>query len=175
MNFAVIDIVFIALIVIFTLRCALKGFVSELMSMASVVLGLLAALYFYKKGGEFIRIKFMPGLNIIPEIIAFIALFLIVFITVKILEAMLKEIIEGVRLGSADRFLGILFGLVEGIIVVSLVLFLFSVQPLFDYRPILEKSLFAKILMPFITGVSTAGPAALLPGAAGIAGGNPGV
>ena len=165
MNFAVIDIVFVVLIVIFTLRCALKGFISELMSMASVVLGLLAALYFYKRGGEFIRLKFMPELNIIPEIIAFAALFLIVFITVKIIEAMLKEIIEGVRLGSADRFLGILFGFVEGLIVVSLVLFVCSVQPLFDPAPILEKSFFAGLLMPLITGGS-AGPEMLPPEAA---------
>ena len=156
MIFAVIDIVFIALIVVFTLRCALKGFVGDLMSMASIVLGLLAALYFYKNGGEFVRNKFMPEMKIIPEIIAFIALFLIVFVLIKVLEAMLKEIIEGVRLGSADRFLGILFGFVEGIIVVSLVLFLLSVQPLFESGPILEKSLFAKILLPFITGARSA-------------------
>jgi membrane protein required for colicin V production len=162
MSFAVIDIIFFVLIAIFTVRCALKGFVSELMSMASVVLGLLAALYFYKKGGEFVRIKLMPDLKIIPEVLAFAALFLIVFIAIKILEAMLKEIIEGVRLGSADRFLGILFGLVEGIIVVSLVLFLFSVQPLFDPQPVLDKSLFAAMLMPFITGNGGAAGAAWL-------------
>ncbi|MDR0582743.1 MAG: CvpA family protein [Treponema sp.] len=156
MNFAVIDIIFIALIVVFTLRCALKGFIGELMSMASIVLGLLAALYFYKNGGEFVRNKFMPEMKIIPEITAFIALFLIVFVVIKVLEAMLKEIIEGIRLGPADRFLGILFGFVEGIIVVSLVLFLLTVQPLFEGGPILEKSLFAKILLPFITGTRSA-------------------
>ncbi|MDR2435675.1 MAG: CvpA family protein [Treponema sp.] len=156
MNFAVIDMVFVALIVIFTLRCALKGFISELMSMASIVLGLLSALYFYKNGGAFVRIKFMPEMKIIPEVIAFIALFLIVFVVIKLLEAMLKEIIEGIRLGSADRFLGILFGFVEGIIVVSLVLFLLSVQPLFESGPLLEKSLFAKVLLPFITGMGSA-------------------
>ena len=152
MNFAVIDFIFIALIVIFTLRCALRGFVSEIMSMASVVLGLLAALYFYKNGGAFVREKFMPNLKIIPEILAFIALFLVVFIVIKILEAILKDIIEGIRLGRADRFLGLLFGLVEGIIVVSLVLFIFSVQPLFNPLPILEHSFFANILLPLITG-----------------------
>ena len=152
MNFALIDVIFIALIILFTLRCALKGFISELMSMASIVLGLLAALYFYKNGGELVRVKWMPNLKIIPEIIAFIALFLIVFIAIKILEAILKDIIEGIRLGSADRFLGIFFGLVEGIIVVSLVLFVFSVQPLFDPEPMLTKSFFAGLLLPFITG-----------------------
>jgi membrane protein required for colicin V production len=174
MNFAVIDIVFIGLIVIFTLRCALKGFIGELMSMASVVLGLLAALYFFKKGGEFVRIKLMPEMKILPEVLAFIALFLIVFIAIKLLELMLKEIIEGVRLGPADRFLGLLFGLVEGLIVVSLVLFILSVQPLLDPRPLLEKSIFARVLMPLIIGSGDAPPTAWLP-ARPVPGGESGV
>jgi membrane protein required for colicin V production len=152
MKLAVIDIIFIALILIFTVRCFVKGFISELMSMASVILGLLAALYFYKKGGELVRSRFMPDMEILPEVIAFIALFLIVFIAVKIVESMLKEIIEGIRLGGADRFLGIFFGIAEGIVVVSLVLFVFSIQPLFDPGPFFEESFFAKILLPFIIG-----------------------
>jgi len=152
MNLAAIDIIFIAVIVIFTVRCAIKGFISEIMSMASIVLGLLAALFFYKNGGEFVRIRFMPGIKIVPEIIAFVSLFLIVFIVIKILEIMLKEIIEGVRLGGADRFLGIFFGLAEGIVVVSLVLFLFRIQPLFDPGALLSNSIFAKMLLPLITG-----------------------
>lgn len=152
MNFAVIDIVFAALIVIFTVRCALRGFIGELLSMAALAFGLLAALFFYGRGGEFVRGKFMPNLQIIPEIIAFIALFLIVYVAIKILESILKEIIEGVRLGGIDRFLGIFFGMLEGIIVVSLLLFLLSVQPLFDEKPLLEQSIFAQILLPLIQG-----------------------
>jgi membrane protein required for colicin V production len=152
MSFAAIDILFIALIVIFTVRCALRGFVGELFSIASLVLGLFAALYFYRNGALFIREKFMPGLKIIPEIAAFIVIFLIVFICIKIIEGMLREIIEGIRLGRADRFLGIFFGFVEGIIVVSLILFVLCVQPLFEPAPILEKSFFGKLLLPFIAG-----------------------
>ncbi|MDR1586981.1 MAG: CvpA family protein [Treponema sp.] len=152
MSFAAIDILFAALIVIFTVRCALRGFVGELFSVASLALGLLAALYFYRNGALFIREKFMPGLKIIPEIAAFIAIFLIVFICIKIIEGMLREIIEGIRLGRADRFLGIFFGLAEGIIVVSLILFVLSIQPLFESAPILEKSFFGNLLLPFITG-----------------------
>ena len=156
MNLAAIDIIFIALIIIFTVRCAIKGFISEIMSMASIVLGLLAALYFYKNGGEFVRIKFMPDTKIIPEIIAFAALFLIVFITIKILEIMLKEIIEGIRLGGVDRFLGIFFGAAEGIVVISLILFLLRIQPLFDPGSLLANSFFAKLLLPLITGTGSA-------------------
>jgi len=64
----------------------LKGFVSEILSMAAVVLGLLAALFFHKNGGEFLRSQFWPGLSVIPEIAAFIILFIIVFLAVKIIE-----------------------------------------------------------------------------------------
>jgi membrane protein required for colicin V production len=155
MNMAAIDFIFIALIAVFTVRCAVRGFISEIMSMASIVLGLLAALYFYKNGGEFVRIKFLPGIKIVPEIVAFIALFLIVFVAIKILEIMLREIIEGVRLGGADRFLGIFFGVAEGIVVISLVLFIFRIQPLFDPGPLLSNSFFAKMLLPLITGTGS--------------------
>jgi membrane protein required for colicin V production len=127
------------------------------MSMAAVVLGLLAAIYFYKKGGEFIRERFMPDVNILPEIIAFTALFLILFIAVKIIESLLKNIIEGVKLGGADRVLGIFFGVAEGIVVVSLVLFLLNIQPLFDPAPIFAGSFFANILLPLIAGVGSSG------------------
>jgi membrane protein required for colicin V production len=159
MSFAAIDVLFMALIVIFTVRCALRGFVGELFSIASLVLGLLAAFYFYRNGALFIREKFMPGLKIVPEIAAFIVIFLIVFICIKIIEGMLKEIIEGIRLGRADRFLGIFFGFVEGVIVVSLILFVLRVQPIFESAPILEKSFFGELLLPFITGERLSGGA----------------
>jgi membrane protein required for colicin V production len=132
-------------------RCSLKGFISEVMSMAALVFGLLAALLFYKKGGALVRENFLPGVKVIPEILAFIALFLIIFIVIKILEKILKDIIEGIHLGGTDRFLGILFGLIEGFVVVSLVLLILDKQPLFDASKLLESSLFAQILLPIIS------------------------
>jgi membrane protein required for colicin V production len=119
--------------------------------MAAIILGLLAAFLFYKNGGEFLRTRFWPELSTIPEIIAFVLLFVIVFLVVKLLEMMLKDIIEEVSLGSADRFLGIIFGLAEGIAVVSLVLFVLRIQPLFDPSAILSESFFSRLLLPLIT------------------------
>jgi membrane protein required for colicin V production len=151
LNISVIDIIFILLITLFIIRCYLKGFVSELMPMAGVVLGLIAALFFYRRGGEFLRVTFWPEMQTIPEIIAFIALFFIVFLLFKLLELMLREIIEGVSLSGADQFLGVIFGLAEGIAVVSLILFLLRIQPLFDPSSILSDSFFARLLLPLIT------------------------
>ena len=152
MNFTVMDIVFIVLIGLFAVRCYLKGFVSELLSMAGFALGILAALFFYKNGADFLRDRFWPGLRTIPEILSFIFLFIFVLIVVKLLAIMLKGIIDGIRLGGADRTLGIIFGIAEGIAVVSLVLFLIRVQPLFDPSAILSDSFFANLLLPLITG-----------------------
>ena len=152
MSFSVIDFVFLGLIGLFIIRCFLKGFVSELLSMAAVVFGMIAALFFYKNGGEFLREKFWPDLNAIPEIAAFIALFIIVFIAVKLFEIMLKGIINRISLSGADKFFGIIFGLAEGLVVVSLILFLLNIQPLFDPTPILSDSFFARLLLPLITG-----------------------
>ena len=148
--FSPLDIVFILIILIFTVRCALRGFVSELMSMAAIVLAMLASLVFYKNGGIFVGQKFNIGQPVFCEIIAFVLLFLIVFVVIKILERILKDIIEGIKMGKADRFVGIIFGMLEGLIVVGLVLFIMNMQPLFDPQPMFEKSVFAGFILPLI-------------------------
>jgi len=151
-DFAVIDIVFLGLICIFMIRCFLKGFVSELLSVAGIVLGLLAALFLYKNGAEFLRTYFWHDLNTVPEVTSFVIIFLVVFILAKLLEIMLVDIIDQVSLTNADSFFGILFGLAEGIVVVSLILFILRIQPIFDPSPILSDSIFARFLLPLITG-----------------------
>ena len=153
MGLAVIDIVFIGIIVLFSLHCAVRGFVKEVMSLAAVILGILLAIFFFRTGAEFIRDSFMPEVKTLPEIIAFIAIFFIVFSVVKLVEIMLKNIIEGIHLGGLDRVLGFIFGVAEGIIVVCLLLFVISVQSFFDSGRILEGSFFAELLLPVVMGI----------------------
>ena len=153
MNFAVIDFIFAGLIVLFVIRCFLKGFVNEFLSMAAILLGVLAAVFFYKDVGEFFRERFMPGMDVLPDILAFIALLLIVALVVNLLKLMISGIIAGVKLGGADRFLGIVFGFAEGIAVISLILFVLTlIQPVIDTNQLLADSFFAGLLLPFITG-----------------------
>ena len=153
MSMAGIDIVFMVIVAILALRCAARGFISELMSMAALIFGILAAIFFFRKGAVLVRDLFMPGVkSLLPEVIAFAVLFLLVYIVIKIVEATLKSIIEGVKLGDLDHLFGFLFGCVEGIVIVCLIIFLISIQPFFDIDTVLGKSFFAKILLPFITG-----------------------
>jgi len=152
MGLAVIDIVFLVIIAIFALRCALRGIVGELMSMAALVLGLLAAIFFFRKTAELIRGKFIPDVKALPEIVAFIGVFILVFSVIKIFETILKDIIERIQLGGVDRFLGFFLGVAEGLIIVCLLLFLIIVQPFVESDLILEGSFLADLLMPFIIG-----------------------
>jgi membrane protein required for colicin V production len=153
MGLAAIDFVFIVIILIFALHCALKGFVSEVMSLAAVILGILSAIFFFRAGAEFIRESFIPEVKVIPEILAFIVIFFIAFIAVKLLEKMLKTVIEGIHLGGLNHVLGFIFGVAEGTIVVCLVLFVISILPFVDSDRILGESLFAAWLLPFVMGI----------------------
>jgi membrane protein required for colicin V production len=51
-----------------------------------------------------------------------------------------------------DRFLGFILGLAEGVVAVSLILLLLTVQPLFDEGPLLRGSVFSEFLLPLIRG-----------------------
>jgi membrane protein required for colicin V production len=120
------------------------------LSWAALVLGIIAAVFFFKNGAEFIRTKAMHDVKYIPEILSFIAIFLIVFIIFKMIEKVLKDVINGIKLSGVDKFLGAVFGIVEGLALVSLMLFIIAVQPVFNSGNVLEGSLFAEILLPLI-------------------------
>jgi len=155
LTFSIIDIAFVGLIGLFMIRCYLRGFVSEFLSLAGIVLGLLASLFLYKNGADLLKKHFWQDLNYVPEIVSFIVIFVFIFIIVKLLEKMLVDIIDEVSLTNADYYIGIAFGLAEGIAVVSLVLFILKIQPLFDPSAILSDSFFARLLLPLIVGKET--------------------
>jgi membrane protein required for colicin V production len=148
MIMAVIDIAFGALIAILVIRCGLRGLIKELMSVASVALGLLAAVSFYRQGGAFVRTKILSDIAVLPELIAFVLLLAIVFFAIKILEHILQDIIFRIHVGGLDHALGLVFGLLEGLILARLLLLLIDIQPLFNAESLLEHSIFAKYLGP---------------------------
>jgi membrane protein required for colicin V production len=151
-HIAVIDVIFIALIVVFALKAGLKGFIEEVFSTAAIVFGILAGFFFYKNGAIFIRIKLpdLQNIQVLPELLSFTALFVIVFIVIKLLENIITSIASRIHLGGIDHFLGVLVGILKGISVVSVVLFVISIQPLFNRDLVLKESFFNAILSPFI-------------------------
>jgi membrane protein required for colicin V production len=151
-NLPAIDVVFFILLGLLTLRGFLKGFTGELFSLASLAVGLIAAVFFFKAGAVFLRSRYFPGLTVIPEILSFGGIFLIAFIAGKLLERIVKDIINGLHLEKADKALGLVLGLAEALALISAVVLILVIQPLFDALPLLEKSLFAGFILPLLGG-----------------------
>ncbi|MDR0313078.1 MAG: CvpA family protein [Treponema sp.] len=153
-EYAYIDIVFLILLILLTVRGFLRGFVAEFFSLGAPVLGILAGFLFYKNGAQFLRNRYFPDWTVLADIAAFVAIFLIVFLICKIIQKIVSDVVNGMNLTTLNKVLGAVFGLAEGIVAVALVLFVIVIQPLFDPSAVLNGSIAAGIILPFISGAS---------------------
>jgi membrane protein required for colicin V production len=149
-NLPVIDYIFIFLILLMVIHGYVKGFIEELFSFSALILAIWAAVLLNSAGGAFIRDRFMQNVRVVPELLAFAAILLLVLIVIKLLERVLKDVIAGANLGAVNKILGCLFGLVEGVAFTALIIFVLTVQPLFDASKFLGESIFVQYLLPFI-------------------------
>ncbi|MEW5815723.1 MAG: CvpA family protein [Spirochaetota bacterium] len=140
-----IDIFFGAILVIAAIRCAVRGFVTEIMSMAAVILGIGGAVLFSGSGGRIVERYFK--LSNWNQIIAFLAIFLIIYLIVKIFEKAISGFIEHLNLGSLDQALGLFLGLIEGFLVITVIILIVEIQPFFDAGTILNQSFFSRIIL----------------------------
>ncbi|MBN2553878.1 MAG: CvpA family protein [Spirochaetales bacterium] len=148
MSFEVIDIVFALIVVIAAIRGAFRGFVTEVGSMAALILGFAMAIVFYKPVALLLEKQFKPSMW--NQLIAFLILFLLVYLLVKLVQRLLQNIIERLNLDRLDSALGLFLGITEGLLVVGVVLFVINWQPFFDPRNLLGSSFFARLLFPIL-------------------------
>jgi membrane protein required for colicin V production len=148
MSFTTVDFIFIGLLAIIIIRCTVRGLIEEVMSMAALLLGLAGAFFLYRTGAAFIRNSL--DMRFIPEILSFVGIFVLIFILVKVIEYILRDIVIRISLNWLDRLLGFVFGIVEGFTLISILVFIIYVQPVFKAGEILENSFFARLLIPLI-------------------------
>jgi len=146
----IIDIIFFFLVVLMVIHGFLKGFIEELFSWAAPVLAIGTAIFMYPQGAAFIRDNFMENVRVVPEVLAFLAIFILIVLFVKFLGRVLKDVISGIHLGAVNRLLGAIFGLTEGLALTAIILFFLQVQEVFDSSKIIADSLFARFLSPII-------------------------
>ena len=148
MELSGLDVVFIALTVFAALRAGIRGFVREFMSMAAVIAGIATAVLFSGLIAAYLR----PWLGEGPwaQVIAFLGLFLGVYILVKLFENALNRLVERINLESLDRALGFFLGIAEGLLAVFVSVLLLRVQPIFDAGRILSDSVIAGFMLPLL-------------------------
>ncbi len=112
-----LDWTIIVIVVLSVISAAAQGFFFELFSLVGVILGYLLAAWNYKR----VAFWFLPHVK--NEWAANAAGFLVIFIAVAILAGVAGRIarwaVKEVGLRWFDRFLGAVFGLVKGALVVT--------------------------------------------------------
>ena len=156
------DWIFAGIVILLAVRCFVRGFVQEVLSVASYAFGLLAGLLFSNTVLEIAEKKLgLSGLSpTIKYIIAFALCFIVGFLIMKLIEKLIREGLEAANLDIFDKVLGLGLGIAEGLVVVSLLLVIMKIQPFFDATKLLSSSLFASTLLPLVGPVmdTTLGP-----------------
>ncbi|AFG36690.1 CvpA family protein [Spirochaeta africana] len=141
-----IDVVFTLILVILVLRAGFRGFVREFMAVAAIVLGVAAAALF--AGLVSIWLDQILGPSMWNHVIAFLGLFLLVYLVIKLTEGLLNTLVERIHLDALDHALGLFFGCVEGLLVIFMLIMIMQVQPFIRLDAVLRNSLYAELLMP---------------------------
>jgi membrane protein required for colicin V production len=158
MHTSILDIVLAIIFVSLVIQAGFSGFVREVTGVAWVIIGLLFGFAFYGRGaGYIVQRGLLDGMAadtrlFVAKIIAFIALFVVTALVIKLIGFFLSSIVESVGLLSAvDRVLGAAFGILKGIVVVGFILFLLRVQPFVDTGPMLGRSNINRAFSPAIS------------------------
>jgi membrane protein required for colicin V production len=123
MNF--LDIIFIIPIAWFAYQGFKRGFIIELTSLAALILGIYAAIYFSGYAANFLinsmgmEQKYVP---ITSFMITFIAVVVIVYFIGKILE----KVVNMIALGLLNKMAGIIFGILKAAVFLSITLLIIN-------------------------------------------------
>ena len=144
MSFTVIDWIFSVVIIIFALSGLLKGFIDNIFGKLACILGIIFACIFYDDAAEIVLNGI--GNQAVQNILGFILVFTVVFLVIKIIQSIISRIFSFSILNSLDRTLGFLFGIVEGLAVVGLVIFILLFQPFISMESLFDNSFYFNLL-----------------------------
>lgn len=151
MTLAIIDYIFIVVIILFAILGVVKGFIDNIFGKLSWIVGILGAFFFYDQVAR----NVLTGIKnvIAANILAFVILFVIIFLIIKMIQVIIGRLFECPVLNSLDRALGFFFGIVEGIAVVALIIFLLCNQPFFQIDNLFDGSFFFRLFNRFLSSV----------------------
>jgi len=148
MNPGMLDIVFIVIILIASIRCIIRGFVTEIMSIASMVLSIGCAILFSGIVAKYVE-RYL-GLTNWSQVISFLFVFILVYLLVKIFEGTINKFLEKLKLEKLDRALGLFLGIGEGAVIVIILILLIYFQPFFPSDNFLNGSVIAGIVLKYL-------------------------
>ena len=152
-----LDIVIITIIFAFSIYGLIRGFVKEIVSVISIVLGLYIATHWYGEAALYLTfLKDQNLQNILGFIIVFIGGSLLLSLLGKLVSLALKDI----NLGYINHLLGLVFGFVKGVVVVC-VIFLALASFLPPSNKVLAESQLTPAIISLTKTIAASAPSSL--------------
>lgn len=114
MNWA--DYLIILIIIVSALISLWRGFLREVISLVTWVVGFWVALRFASQVGEAFKVIHNPAVRVI---VGFVILFVAILIVGMLINVLIGKLMEHTGTGTSDRTLGAVFGVVRGVVIVA--------------------------------------------------------
>ncbi|MGD0341686.1 MAG: CvpA family protein [Bacteroidales bacterium] len=125
-----IDLIIIVILILAVLRGFTNGFVKEVASLLALILGIWGAIKF----SSFTAARLYDWFDMTGQfvgIISFLVTFLIIVVVIHFIGVLADKMISAIALGFLNRILGIVFGLIKDILILSVI---FTVLNVIDVR-----------------------------------------
>jgi membrane protein required for colicin V production len=117
-----VDYTIIGIIAVSAVISIARGFVREVLSLVAWVAAFWVALTFSHRAAEYAA-DYIHNPSV-REATAFVVLFLVTLIVIALVNYFIVQLVEKTGISGTDRFLGMIFGLARGVVIVALLVLL---------------------------------------------------
>jgi membrane protein required for colicin V production len=123
-----VDYLIIGIIFLSSIISVVRGFIKEVLSLASWALSIWVALMFYPQVATLLNDYIStPSIRIFT---AFFALFIVTLILTALVNHLISQLVEKTGLTGTDRALGVIFGILRGAAIVTLLVLIAGATPM---------------------------------------------
>lgn len=148
----VVDIVIFAVCMISAVVSCIRGFVTEFSHMGGLIAGFLVGIMFTSS----LTVRLAEVISVsLPlwclSLIAFVILTLIGYLVIRLLGNAVETIVDSFHLGAIDNILGFFWGLLSALFFLSVIIYVLSLQTVFDLTNLFSSSVFiSRVIEPML-------------------------
>lgn len=121
----ILDIILLICFIPAIIQGIRKGFIAQLISIVSIVLGIWASAHFADIVSSWIG-RYITASEQLMKVIAFAVILIVVFLILAAIGRMLEGMIKLVMLGWLNKLLGVIFALLKTALIVGLLIIAFT-------------------------------------------------
>ncbi|MDP3443708.1 MAG: CvpA family protein [Ignavibacteria bacterium] len=121
----IVDIVLLVLLAIFAIQGFRKGFIAEMSSLVALVIGVYIAFFYADVTADFLSTFFGMTTKYLG-MISFVLTLVLVMIAILAFGKILEKLLDMFLLGPFNSIVGAVFGLLKGVVILSLLIMMFN-------------------------------------------------